>query len=765
MAQSQWTNSCCNPFEKSDHSHKRKNLRPVTKWMCERVPSISVGSKICDDCRKKLAKVPTALSSASEIESESEVYVSVPESLASINQCLGEIGETPVSKQKLQQTKYSKQKIKKITTAMKRAMIRDVQTDETDDEGEIVKQLKEKFHTTTKRSEKVQVLTVLPKSWPVRKIQSEFGASNYMARKAKELVKEKGILATPNPKSGHPIASEAADLVRGFYESDDVSRMMPGKKDFVSIKQGEQRVHVQKRLVLSNLREVYQSFKDRFPNETVGFSKFAELRPKHCILAGASGTHSVCVCTIHQNVKLMMLGVKLPDLTAHSDIPLSTYHNCLAQIICNPPLPGCYLGACDSCPGIASLKDVLMAIMDDNMIDYVNYKQWVSVDRSTLETVSKPADEFVELFCEKLELLLPHSFIATQQASFYKECKSTLQPGELLVTADFSENYSFILQDAAQGFHWNNSQATIHPFLVYYTDTGELHQQSYVVISECLHHDTVAVYLFQKMLIAYLKKSIPSHLQKIYYFFDGAASQYKNRKNFINLCHHEDDFGIPAEWHFSATSHGKSACDGLGGTVKRLAARASLQRPYNEQIMTPRQLFEWACSNIPAVSFEYCSTEDYKREQTHLERRFERARTITGTRKLHSFVPISKDRVRTRIFSSSSVSKEERVTSRESELPVEQISGFVTCCYGGQWWVACVLQLDADNNEVRVTFLHPHGPSRSFKYPHIQDILSIPMSDILTTVDPRTATGRVYTITQKESRAASEKLRTIMAST
>ena len=76
-----------------------------------------------------------------------------------------------------------------------------------------------------------------------------------------------------------------------------------------------------------------------------------------------------------------------------------------------------------------------------------------------------------------------------------------------------------------------------------------------------------------------------------------------------------------------------------------------------------------------------------------------------------------------------------------------------------------MLQLDADNNEVRVTFLHPHGPSHSFKYPRIQDILSIPMSDILTTVDPRTATGRVYTITQKESRAASEKLITIMANT
>jgi hypothetical protein len=32
----------------------------------------------------------------------------------------------------------------------------------------------------------------------------------------------------------------------------------------------------------------------------IGFSKFCELRPKHCILAGASGTHSVFVHTIYQ---------------------------------------------------------------------------------------------------------------------------------------------------------------------------------------------------------------------------------------------------------------------------------------------------------------------------------------------------------------------------------------------------------------------------------------------------------------------------------
>ena len=34
-------------------------------------------------------------------------------------------------------------------------------------------------------------------------------------------------------------------------------------------------------------------------------STFCQLRPKSCVLAGRSVTHSFCVCTIDQNVKLM----------------------------------------------------------------------------------------------------------------------------------------------------------------------------------------------------------------------------------------------------------------------------------------------------------------------------------------------------------------------------------------------------------------------------------------------------------------------------
>ena len=669
MAQLQWTSACCNPFNKPGHSPKKRNLRPVLSWMCEKVPSLTLGAKICDDCRKKEASIPTPeAKSETPLESSEEACASSHSlyeevysqhlSLEPVNQCLSAIGETPIVKKKLQQVKYPKEKLKKISRAMKTKLLPERESSDSD-ESEMITQLKDKFDNVTKGSDKVLVLTVLPKSWTIKKVQEEFGASNYMVHKAKELVKEKGILSTPNPKPGHDLPAETIDLVQSFYECDEVSRMMPGYKDFVSVRQAEGRVHIQKRLILSNLKETYQLFKEKYPDQKIGFSKFADVRPKHCVLAGASGTHSVCVCTIHQNVKLMMVGGKIATLIANDSIPLTTYDHCLAQIICNPPQPKCYLNMCTSCPGISQLNERLRELMDDNLVDNVVYKQWVSVDRCTLETVSKSADDFVEAFCEKLKVLLPHSFIAKQQSAFQMQLKSDLLPGELLVTADVSENYSFVLQDAAQGFHWNNSQATIHPFVIYYKESDILKHISYVVISDCLHHDTVAVHLFQKSLIGFLKEKFGTLPRKIYYFSDGAASQYKNRKTFINLCFHEADFGVPAEWHFSATSHGKGACDGVGGTVKRLVARASLQRPYEQQIMTPRQLFEWTSKNVPATVFSYCSSEDYKSEEQLLEERFQQSRTIPGTRKLHSFIPLRKTALSTRVYSLSTSSKEE----------------------------------------------------------------------------------------------------------
>jgi hypothetical protein len=63
-----------------------------------------------------------------------------------------------------------------------------------------------------------------------------------------------------------------------------------------------------------------------------------------------------------------------------------------------------------------------------------------------------------------------------------------------------------------------------------------------------------------------------------------------------------------------------------------------------------------------------------------------------------------------------------------------------------------------DSGEVEVTFLHPHGPAKSFKYPPGEDVLVMSYQDILTVVNPSTATGRGYTLSKEEMAEASATL-------
>ena len=79
--------------------------------------------------------------------------------------------------------------MREITEAMRQTIIG---AEADDDESEMIKQLNDKFKTTTERSEQVRILTVLPKSWAMKKIQSEFSATNYMARKIKTACQREG---------------------------------------------------------------------------------------------------------------------------------------------------------------------------------------------------------------------------------------------------------------------------------------------------------------------------------------------------------------------------------------------------------------------------------------------------------------------------------------------------------------------------------------------------------------------------------------------
>ena len=74
------------------------------------------------------------------------------------------------------------------------------------------------------------------------------------------------------------------------------------------------------------------------------------------------------------------------------------------------------------------------------------------------------------------------------------------------------------MQEAAQAFHRNNNQDTLFPLVIYYKEGGELECCSFVGISDCFKHDTIAGYMFQEVLIKYLKHKI-TQVTEIYWLF------------------------------------------------------------------------------------------------------------------------------------------------------------------------------------------------------------------------------------------------------
>jgi len=102
-------------------------------------------------------------------------------------------------------------------------------------------------------------------------------------------------------------------------------------------------------------------------------------------------------------------------------------------------------------------------------------------------------------------LLRQHHFIAKAQASYLRTIKKNLEGDQAVIMLDFAENCSFVVQDAVHGFHWNNAQATLHPFLIYCKSAGELQCSSLCVISDSLKHDTTTVHGFISTLISYIK--------------------------------------------------------------------------------------------------------------------------------------------------------------------------------------------------------------------------------------------------------------------
>ena len=383
------------------------------------------------------------------------------------------------------------------------------------DRDKLTEQMREKLTLgSTTCEEKINILTLTPQSWSIVKAASFFGVSEYLIRQARELKKSCGILGSPDKYRGKPLPASTTERVQLFFEDDAHSRLMPGKKDFISIKKN---VHKQMRLLLCNLHELYVLFKEQNPELKIGFSKFCLPRPKWCVAAGSGGTHSVCVCTIHQNAKLLVNATKTG----------LTYKELMNVIVFDCDNKTCIVHRCNKCLGTDSLREYLETLLDGHEDVHVTFQQWQTTDRSMMVTQTLNVDEFIELLVGAIDNLTSHSYIAECQTNYLKRRKEELPDNCALVLGDFAEKYTFVVQDEIQSFHWSKLYCTLHPIVVYYKENGKLSEKSFCFISDDQEHNTEFVFELQGELVKILKEILPT-ITEVQYFSDGCAAQYKN---------------------------------------------------------------------------------------------------------------------------------------------------------------------------------------------------------------------------------------------
>ena len=125
----------------------------------------------------------------------------------------------------------------------------------------------------------------------------------------------------------------------------------------------------------------------------------------------------------------------------------------------------------------------------------------------------------------------------------------------------------FVIQDVVQGFHWENSQAMLHPLVVYHKIPINIFESlSICVASDHQSHNQPAIHAFLASTLSFLKTKLS------FDFTDGTASQYKNYKVFINHCFHQQEGNLKAEWHFFGN---KSWEEPILMELKGLVANAS----------------------------------------------------------------------------------------------------------------------------------------------------------------------------------------------
>ena len=215
------------------------------------------------------------------------------------------------------------------------------------------------------------------------------------------------------------------------------------------------------------------------------------------------------------------------------------------------------------------------------------------------------------------------------------QLKENLPANRIIIKMDFAENFTCAYTDAVQSAYLNQATVTLHPCVVYYKVGEQLKHTSYVYVSPLNYHNSSMVITILKALMKKDLQALISEkgIQMVHYITDRPFSQYHNRLMSDAVANHKEFFGIEARWKYFESGHGKGPCDGIVGSVKRMAEQAG---KHGTPMADADDFFKWASETGGAVNYTWIGQEEYDLSQKEVNMLQAQIAAVKGTGMLHA---------------------------------------------------------------------------------------------------------------------------------
>ena len=155
---------------------------------------------------------------------------------------------------------------------------------------------------------------------------------------------------------------------------------------------------------------------------------------------------------------------------------------------------------------------------------------------------------------------------------------------------------------------------------------------------------------------------------------------------------------------------------------------------------------------IPSITFFGVSQEEMVNVCADLKDRFAKSKTVPGTRSNHHSVLASCNKTAHKLTSEDREFPQfDFDKSLTKEIDIINIKSFSYVNYDTFWRVGIVTKLNVHESDLKIEFLHSHGPRNIFSWPSVADKCFVPVSNISCAITaPTTITGRMYRISDNE---------------